>query len=49
VENLTEQRARANGSEVDETLDLIERGRLSVPEGVGLESFVAASAKVTDD
>jgi hypothetical protein len=31
--NLTEPQANAKGSEVDETLDLIERGRLTVPEG----------------
>jgi integrase len=44
--NLTEQQAKAKGSEVDETLDLIERGRLSVPDGVKLEDFVAAGGKV---
>jgi len=42
---LTEEQARARGIEVDETLDLIKRGRLTVPEGVRLEDFVAAGAK----
>src|SRR4051794_30926414 len=46
IGNLTEQQAKAKGSEVDETLDLIERGRLTVPEGVGFEDFVAAGGKV---
>src|SRR4051794_32127043 len=46
IGNLTEQQAKAKSSEVDETLDLIERGRLTVPEGVGLEDFVAAGGKV---
>ena len=31
---------------MDETLNLIERGRLTVPEGVRLEDFVAAGGKV---
>jgi integrase len=44
--NLTEQQAKAKGSEVDETLDLIERGRLTIPEGVSLEDFVAAGGKI---
>src|SRR4051794_24082231 len=39
--NLTGKVARARGAEVDETLDLIERGRLTVPEGVSLEDFAA--------
>jgi integrase len=43
---ITEEQARARGVEVDETLDLIERGRLTVPEGVALEVFVAAGGKV---
>jgi hypothetical protein len=34
------------GAEVDETLALIERGRLTVPEGIALEEFVAAGGKV---
>ncbi|HEY1380464.1 MAG TPA: tyrosine-type recombinase/integrase [Gemmataceae bacterium] len=46
VGTVTESQARAKGAEVDETLDLIERGRLSLPEGVPLESFVAAGGKV---
>src|SRR5262245_14184432 len=45
VGNLTEEQARAKGIEVDETLGLIERGRLTVPEGVRLEDFVAAGGK----
>jgi hypothetical protein len=44
--NVTEEQARARGVEVDEILDLIERGRLTVPEGVALEDFVAAGGKV---
>ena len=46
IGNLTEQQAKAKGSEVDETLDLIERGRLTIPEGVSLEDFVAAGGKI---
>lgn len=46
IGNLTEQQAQAKASEVDETLDLIERGRLTVPEGVGFEDFVAAGGKI---
>ena len=46
IGNLTEQQAQAKGSEVDETLDLIERGRLTIPEGVSLEDFVAAGGKI---
>lgn len=42
---LTEAQALARGAEVDETLDLIERGRLQVPDGVSLEDFVAAGGK----
>jgi hypothetical protein len=30
---------------VDETLTLLERGRLAIPEGVALEDFVAAGGK----
>ena len=46
VGNVTEAQAQAKGAEVDETLALIERGRLTVPEGVTLEDFVAAGGKV---
>src|SRR4051812_28521909 len=42
---LTEEQARAKATEVDETLALIERGRLTIPEGVTLEDFVAAGGK----
>jgi integrase len=45
VGDVSEAQAQAKGVEVDETLDLIERGRLSVPEGVTLEAFVAAGGK----
>jgi integrase len=45
VGTLTEEQARAKGVEVDETLDLIDRGRLTVPDGVALEDFVAAGGK----
>jgi hypothetical protein len=34
------------GAEVDEILSLIERGRLTVPDGVALEDFVAAGGKI---
>src|SRR4051812_47710453 len=43
---VTEAQAQAKGTEVDETLGLIERGRLTVPDGVPLEDFVAAGGKV---
>jgi hypothetical protein len=43
---VTEEQARSRGVEVDETLDLIERGRLVAPEGLRLEEFVAAGGKV---
>jgi hypothetical protein len=43
--NVSEEQARAKGVEVDETLGLIERGRLTVPDGVRLEDFVAAGGK----
>lgn len=42
---VSEEQAKAKGVEVDEILDLLERGRLTVPEGVRLEDFVAASGK----
>jgi hypothetical protein len=45
VGNVSEDQARAKGLEVDETLALLERGRLEVPEGVALEEFVAAGGK----
>jgi integrase len=45
VGKVTEQQARAKGAEVDETLGLIERGRLTLPEGVPFEDFVAAGGK----
>lgn len=45
VGNVPEAQALAKGAEVDETLDLLERGRLSIPDGVSLEEFVAAGGK----
>jgi hypothetical protein len=45
IGNVSEAQALAKGAEVDETLALIERGRLTVPEGVTLEEFVAAGGK----
>ena len=45
IGNVPEDKARAKGVEVDETIGLIERGRLTVPEGVRLEDFVAAGGK----
>src|SRR5947209_19404432 len=44
--SLAVEQARARGVEVDETLDLIGRGRLTVPEGVSMEDFVAAGGKI---
>ncbi len=46
VGDVTEAQANAKGTEVDETLALIERGRITVPEGVALEDFVACGGKV---
>jgi integrase len=45
VGNVSEAQALAKGAEVDETLALLERGRLSLPEGVALQDFVAAGGK----
>lgn len=45
IGSVSEGQARAKGIEVDETLDLIERGRLTIPEGTSLEDFVAAGGK----
>ena len=45
VGNVPEAQALAKGAEVDETLALLERGRLTVPEGVRFEDFVAAGGK----
>jgi integrase len=45
VGSVSEVQAQAKASEVDETLDLIERGRLAIPDGVALEDFVAAGGK----
>jgi integrase len=46
VGNVSEEQAQARGVEVDEILGLLERGRLTLPEGVALEDFVAAGGKV---
>ena len=48
IGNVPEVQAQAKGAEVDETLTLIERGRLTVPEGVALEEFVAAGGKLAE-
>ena len=45
IGQVSEAQALAKATEVDETLDLIERGRLTIPEGVTLEDFVAAGGK----
>jgi integrase len=45
IGKVPEAQAKAKGAEVDETLTLIERGRLTVPERVTLEKFVAAGGK----
>jgi integrase len=45
IGDVSESQALAKGTEVDETLVLIERGRLTVPDGVTLEDFVAAGGK----
>src|ERR1022692_4847203 len=43
--NISEAQAQAKGAVVDETLNLIERGWLTVPEDVPLEAFVGAGGK----
>jgi integrase len=45
IGNVSASQALAKGVEADETLSLIERGRLIVPEGVKLEDFVASGGK----
>jgi DNA-binding beta-propeller fold protein YncE len=45
VGKVTEAQTLAKATEVDETLALLERGRLVVPEGVRLEDFVASGGK----
>ncbi len=45
VGSVPEAQAQAKRAEVDETLALLERGRLTIPEGVTLEDFVAAGGK----
>jgi hypothetical protein len=45
IGKVTEPQALAKATEVDETLALLERGRLVVPEGVRLEDFVASGGK----
>ena len=45
VGRVTEAQARAKATEVDETLSLIDRGRLEVPAGVAIEEFVAGGGK----
>ncbi len=45
VGQVSEEQAQAKCVEVDEVLALIERGRLTVPDGVRLEDFVAAGGK----
>ena len=46
VGKVTEAQARAKATEVDETLDLIERGRLEVPAEISFLDFVAAGGKI---
>ena len=43
---ITESQARAKAMEIDETLDLIERGRLTVPADIPLRDFVVAGGRV---
>jgi integrase len=45
IGQVSEDQAHARGVEVDEILTLLERGRLTVPDGVALEDFVAAGGK----
>ena len=45
IGRVPQAQALAKGAEVDETLALIERGRLAVPDGITLEDFVAAGGK----
>jgi hypothetical protein len=46
IGNVSEKQARAKSVEVDETLDLIDRGRLDLPDGIAIEEFVAFGGKV---
>lgn len=46
IGKVTEKQAQAKGAEVDETVALMERGRLELPPGVTLEDFVANGGKV---
>jgi hypothetical protein len=45
IGQVSENQALAKGLEVDETLGLIERGRLTVPDGISFEDFVVAGGK----
>jgi hypothetical protein len=45
VGSVSENQAQPKASEVDETLDHIDRGRLAVPDGVLLQDFVACGGK----
>src|SRR5436305_8706791 len=45
VGNVPEAQALAKGAEVDETLDLLERGRLSIPDGVSSRSSSRPAAR----
>jgi hypothetical protein len=42
IGEVPEAQALAKGVEVDETLNLLKRGRLAVPEGIDFAEFVAA-------
>jgi hypothetical protein len=46
IGKVSEAQALAKGTEVDETLTLLERGRLALLEGAVLEDFVAAGGKI---
>lgn len=47
IGEVSEDTAKARGKEVDETLDLLERGRLTIAEGVSLTEFVKSGGKAT--
>jgi hypothetical protein len=46
IGEVAEDKALAKGVEVDETLNLLNRGRLTVPENVDFVDFVASGGKI---
>jgi hypothetical protein len=45
IGKVSEREALAKGAEVDETVALLKKGRLSIPQGVRIEDFVANGGK----